>query len=470
MIDANVGQASLGIWDFCWSISNYIAMANLGVGSSINRFVAKYRAANEIENLRIAVSSVCFVQSIIASVVFIVICIVLACIEPVFGDKLGNQTYAARWIIGAIGLSMVIELITDGARGVITGCHRWDLLNGIQATTRAISVGLMLTSLLLGGGIIHLGIIHLILSATAAILRVYLAFRICPELVIGRKYVKLAQARVMLGFGINTVALGLPPLILVQTVSILVLANLGPAMVAVLARPIALVHHIESFVNKFSFLMTPMAGAMQGANKEEEVTQLVLMSTRYSAAFAFPLVSFLMVFGDEVLRIWMGASYVNWFLIATIASGNFLIITQGPIVRILIGVDLHGRIGFANMLIVFILFLLGVLYLEQFGWTLDRVGLVLTIPLIIGSGVFVPVYACKKLQIKFSEYILSIVRPTVCGFGFTGLLVITRVAYQEYGVPALIIGMTLSALTLAISYWFIVLTAAHKQRFIRSLI
>ena len=59
MIDRHIGQTSLGIWDFSWSLVNYFGLAGLGIGSSVNRYVAKYRAVNDIEGLRKAVSSVC---------------------------------------------------------------------------------------------------------------------------------------------------------------------------------------------------------------------------------------------------------------------------------------------------------------------------------------------------------------------------------------------------------------------------
>ncbi|MDA7754110.1 hypothetical protein N8933_03785 [Pseudomonadales bacterium] len=469
MIDANVGQESLGVWDFCWSITNYISMANLGVGSSINRFVAKYRAAGDVYKLRVAVSSVCFIQSIIAFFVLTTVCLILSFIPLMFGEQLGTQTTATRWIIGAVGLSLVIELITDGARGVITGCHRWDLLNGVLAATRAITIMFMLFALLFGGGIIALGLIHLVVSASSALLRVIIAFRICPELKVQTSYIKKEQAKKMLGFGINTVAIGLPPLILTQTASILILTNLGPTMVAVFARPIALVHHIESFVNKFSFLMTPMAGAIKGTDRESEARKLVLTSTRYSTAFTFPLLSFLVVFGDEVLILWMGHGYVNWVLIASLSIGNLLVITQGPIVRVLIGVDLHGQIGFLNLALVLIIFSLGTMYLNHIGWDLDKVGILVAIPLTIGSGVFIPLYACKRLNIELRGYLGAIIRPTLCGLGFTVSLLITRFAYLQEGLIGLMLGLTFSGLLLITSYWFIVIPPEHQKRLTASL-
>mgnify|MGYP001608045093 FL=1 len=72
MIDRHLGQVTLGIWDFCWSLVSYLNLAGLGIGSSVNRYVAKYRAANDIDKLRKAVSSVMCIQLIVAAVVLII--------------------------------------------------------------------------------------------------------------------------------------------------------------------------------------------------------------------------------------------------------------------------------------------------------------------------------------------------------------------------------------------------------------
>src|SRR5687768_777321 len=52
MIDRQSGQLALGVWDLCWSVVTYFGLANLGIGASVNRYVARYRATNDVEALR----------------------------------------------------------------------------------------------------------------------------------------------------------------------------------------------------------------------------------------------------------------------------------------------------------------------------------------------------------------------------------------------------------------------------------
>src|SRR4030088_142418 len=61
-IDRHVGQVGLGVWDFGWTAVNYFSLAQIGVGVSVNRYVARYRAARDNEGLSRLISSVMLIQ------------------------------------------------------------------------------------------------------------------------------------------------------------------------------------------------------------------------------------------------------------------------------------------------------------------------------------------------------------------------------------------------------------------------
>ena len=58
LIDGEIGQDALGVWDFAWSLIAYFGLVQGGVVSSVNRFVARYRAVNDVEGVNRAVSTV----------------------------------------------------------------------------------------------------------------------------------------------------------------------------------------------------------------------------------------------------------------------------------------------------------------------------------------------------------------------------------------------------------------------------
>jgi O-antigen/teichoic acid export membrane protein len=133
MIDRHIGQTSLGIWDFSWSLVSYFGLAGLGIGSSVNRYVAKYRAVNDIDGLRRAVSSVWCIQVVVSFVIVLATAVVASFIPLWFKERLGAEMKIAQWVVVLLGLSLAVEMAFDAFRGVMTGCHRWDFHNGLNA-------------------------------------------------------------------------------------------------------------------------------------------------------------------------------------------------------------------------------------------------------------------------------------------------------------------------------------------------
>ena len=57
MIDRRLGQELLGVWDFAWSLVSYFGLVQMGLTSSVNRYVARYRAVGDISGVNQVVSS-----------------------------------------------------------------------------------------------------------------------------------------------------------------------------------------------------------------------------------------------------------------------------------------------------------------------------------------------------------------------------------------------------------------------------
>ena len=67
-IDQTIGQVGLGVWDFGWTAVSYFYLAQIGVGVSINRYVALPGRTNA-EGLSRLISSAFLLQSTAAMVV-----------------------------------------------------------------------------------------------------------------------------------------------------------------------------------------------------------------------------------------------------------------------------------------------------------------------------------------------------------------------------------------------------------------
>lgn len=470
MIDEYIGQEQLGIWDFCWSLVSYLNLASLGVGSSVNRYVAKYRAAGETDALCRAISSVVVIQLIIGMVVIVATAGMVLVLPEFFADRLGDYLVDTQVAIAFLGLSLAVQMGLDAFRGVISGCHRWDLHNGVQAASYAVTIVGMLAALMHGGNIVSLAIVYFAGTVLGETARVILAFRVCPELRIRRAYASWTYGRQMMIFGGKVLLLGVPPLIVFQTVNVQIAAALGPAALAIFSRPVGLVRHSETLLAKFSYMLAPMAGSLQGANQQAEQRELLLYGARWSVALALPAALVLAVLGDPLIALWMGPSYVHAGLMPLLSLGMFLSIGHASMVQVLVGMNLHGRVGVVNAAWVFLALVVGVLVLNHVGWSLLGAGALMVCAIAPSYGILLPTYVCRRLHVSFREYMRKVfLLPSACGTVFVSILLGARMLLRNQPIGAVLTGVSVGGLVLGGLYWRLLLTGEQRAHVVSRL-
>lgn len=465
LIHDQIGQVMLGIWDLSWSTVNYLSLANLGLGSAVNRYVAKYRAVNDVAALNGAVSSVMAFQVVAGVLVLIAAMVVALSIPQWLGRAVSPHVGEAQWVVAILGTSVAVQMTFDAYRGVLTGCHRWDLHNSIHAGSYALTVAGMALTLFLGGGLVGLALVYLGGMTASEVVRARTAYRVCPELNVSVGRVSWTDGKRMLRFGANTIIAGLPPFLLVQTTNIMLASALGAAALAVFSRPIALLRHVETFLNKFSYVLTPMAGSMQSRGEEDKIRNLFVESSRYGVALALPAVLVLAIFGDVILGVWMGPDYAHGDLMAVLAFGYLLPASQSAGLRILVGMNRHGQIGWWGIGISISALVVGAVALRWMGWSEVRAALLIVIPLTIAQGVIAPVVACRELGISARKYVRDVfAAPVACNVVFAAILLVTRQYLPISDELAFLVGCSAGGLILAGLYWRFIFTAGVKQR------
>jgi O-antigen/teichoic acid export membrane protein len=288
------------------------------------------------------------------------------------------------------------------------------------------------------------------------------------ELSVKREFVNLKDIKKMFKFGFKSIITGVPSLLVSQTLNITTASILGPAALAVFARPKALIIHVSTFMNKFSFVLTPMVGSIQATEDVSKIREFLIESVKYSIAFTLPIIIFLALLGDHVLNIWMGPEYAHRNLILILSLGYFLPISQGPCLRVLMGINKHGKLAIVNLLLTLVLLPLGIFIVYQIGWSLVNVALLTSFILTLTLGVITPIFACKAIGIRLSEYIVkSFTKPVLIGLVLLIWLFLCRdlTGYSSYGIIGIaFFGQFLLMLVL---YWFFMIPANVKTSLLR---
>ena len=190
---------------------------------------------------------------------------------------------------------------------------------------------------------------------------------------------------------------------MIQTVNILIAAYLGPAVLAVFARPRSLIRQAAVFPEKYAFMLAPATAALSTGRSREELRRFVIEATRYGICIALPVMVLLAVDGGPLLKIWMGKAYSDASLILFLTLAFAAEVVYQPLNSLLLGLNLHGRPGFFSVVAAGCAVAASWCVL-RLGGGLDAVAIAVGIPWSIVNGLYLPFYVCRRLDIRLGRF------------------------------------------------------------------
>ena len=463
-IDHGLGRATLGIWDLAWSLVSYLNLLEAGIGSSVNRHVALHLAEGDLPGVNRVVSSVAIVQRIVGLVV-LGLTVAIALDLPLFlHDQPVSLMSDARWLVLILGTSVAFQFSGAIYTGVLTGCHRWATHHTIYACTNLINAIGMCWVLKAGFGIVALAVVHLAGEIFGRVARAVIAYRACPGLSIRVRNASRETIRAMMGFGGRMFVGQMSGVLMIQTVNVLIASHLGPAALALFARPRSLIRQAAVFPQKYAFMLAPASAALSTGRSQSELQRFVKDSTRYGICISLPVMIFLAIDGGLLLKVWMGGSYANASLMMLLTLGFTAEIVYQPLNNLVLGLNLHGRPGFVSLLAAVCAAAFTYIALAS-GGGMKAVAVAIGLPWSIANGIYLPYYTCRRLHISLVGFFKDVwTVPILCAIAFALALAIGRYLFPLRPMWAMASGGFAGALILIILYWLWVIPEESKVR------
>jgi len=470
MVDRRLGQELLGVWDFAWSLVSYFGWVQMGLNTSVNRYVARYRTLGDISGVNRVVSSASCLLGIIGLLVLGLTIVLSLLLPQLFGARLGENVRDTQWVVFFLGAGLAIQISLGAFSGVLTGCYRYKLVHIIGSGWHTLTTAGMILALLKGGSLPSLAVITFAGLVLTYSTKVVLAYRVFKDLRVRPSLIGWETIRKLFVFGGKRQIPAISRLLLNQTTSILIVAYLGPMALALYSRPRSLIRHVDALVNKMAMTLAPTTSSLQSTNDLEGIRMLLIKSVRYTFYLVLPLVLVLTVFGSPILHLWMGPRYANGLVPAILAVGYLATMVQVPALRILMGMNAHGRAGLAQFVASLCSVGLTVLVLGYLEWGLAGAAVAVTLPLTVMNVVCIPWLICRRVNLDVREYFLStMVGPMVHILPFAICLVCARLVFRNQLLAGLIWGGAAGSAILAVLYWQYVLPAQMKKRVVLGL-
>ena len=195
-----LGSTRYGVWTLVVSLTGYFGILDLGLRQSVGRFVARYMALHDEENVNRTISNAIAMLGLAGALGF------LGTVIANFGFGLFNvdpnfQT-DARIALLIAGVNISIALPMSVFNAVLFSLERFDVVTGITIVGALMRFTLVILVLSRGHGLIALALVTLVASTAEYVSAALCAKALYRPLLPRRSYVSWVGCKSLFTFGI----------------------------------------------------------------------------------------------------------------------------------------------------------------------------------------------------------------------------------------------------------------------------
>jgi O-antigen/teichoic acid export membrane protein len=432
-----MGDNAFSLWVLVFSLTGYYGVLDLGIRSSIVRYVARFAATRDEDNLAKFLSTSVAFYAFVSLVVLFLTGLGFFCLPSIFKIP-PDLLESSRVLFVLAGVSAALSFPLGVFASVLEGLQRFSWLHISQIGVTLLRGLLIAIALTRGGGLMAIGVITTAMTLVSYLIIMWLAYRAFP-LRFSSKAVDSKSFRQMLSYSAFVFMILVADKLRFQTGPILVGAMISSSAVAYFAIGSKLVEYSTSAVRSMAIVFTPMSSHLDATGDVVRLRQTLVLGSRACALVTFPLCAVIVILGRSIIEVWVGAHYLSSYLVLVILSvPRTLYLAQSPSTKILLGMGRHRTLATVLLLEGGINILLSILLSRHFG--IAGVALGTAIPLTVTSVFFLPRHVCHELDISLRTFLTqAYFLPLTLCVPLVGVLLFMRKEFPAAHYSSLVI-------------------------------
>ena len=405
-----LGDVAYGIWVLTVSTVGYLNLLDLGMQSSVLRFVSQGHTKGDHQGASEATSAALWVRLQISALALFISAI-LAFVFPHIFIIPSNYVADARKAILIVGLTTAATMALGVLGAVISALNRYDLQNYVNLLQTAIRVIGIVVVLRGGHGIVAIALCELTSVLVGKIVQVVIARKLYPELRINLGKPKKETLRKIWSYSAYTFLTTIAVQLVYQTDNVVVGAFVSAVAVTYYSIANSLCRYASQIITSMSGTFTPAASTYEAAGDTSSLLKLYRNGTRAMLVVSLPMMGTLAIRGSTFIGLWMGPKYAHSSgLVLTILSiPLFFSFANQTAVAIAFGTEQHKQMawwavgeGLSNLV-------LSVVLVRWYG--IYGVAIGTLVPSLIVQLGFWPRYISKLVGLSPLEVLWNIWRP-----------------------------------------------------------
>ena len=396
-----LGDEAFGIYVLVFSVTGYFGLLDMGIGTSLVRYVARFVARGEYEDLNRFLNTAFFSYCIAGSIALAGSLIVAVNVDSIF-HVAPPMHRTAQIVFVIVGMALGTGFPLGIFGGTLQGLQRFPTLDisGIcSAVTRALLVIIVLTH---GLGLIAVCLVTVGVRAIFPCFFAVLVFRAIP-LKLRWRYVSWNSFKTMANFSLPSFVIGIGTSLFIYSDEAIIGIFLSAVAVTYFSIAAKLARYSTSLTDAIGDLFYPLSSHFDAIGDMEGLRKILLKGSQSCGLIALPFLVLFAVLGKPIIDVWVGARYDSSYMILLILMVPLAVTkAQDPTRRIPYGMNRHRPLAIVRMAEGIANVVLAVVLVRRYG--LIGVALGTAIPMACTALFFYPPYLCRLLKVSVLRY------------------------------------------------------------------
>jgi O-antigen/teichoic acid export membrane protein len=398
-----LGDTAFGIWVLIFSVTGYYGLFDLGIRSSVIRYVSTYTATGDQEGLARLINTSLATYTGIGTVAMMV---TLAC--SLFVDRLfripPEFLTTARWLFLMFGAAVAFGFPTCVFGGVLEGTQRFYFVNLTNLISTLLRAGLIVLALTHGYGLLTVAFITVVLPILGSLVRAGIVLHILP-IRFGWKYVDRGSLREIANYSAVSFILMIAYKLRFKTDEIVIGTFLSVTAITYFSIGDRLLDYAAEVVSSLAQIFVPMSGQSHAKGDMNRLRTILVAGNRACALIILPITAVLIILGKSVITAWVGARYVSasYPVLLVLVIPMTFSLSQAASARILYGMARHRSLAWVTLMESAANLFLSIVLIRPFGIVGDAAGT--AIPLLCTTLFFLPRHLCRLLSVRIGTFL-----------------------------------------------------------------
>jgi O-antigen/teichoic acid export membrane protein len=467
----HLGDEAFGLWLLIFSLTGYYGIFDFGIRSSLVRYVSKFQATGEKDQLAKLVNTSLFTYTCVG-----LLLVIPTTLGAFYVGRLFHVPTAflrdARLLFLMVGYSLALGFPLGVSGGILEGLQRFYLMNWTNIVGTLARAVLIIYVLRHGLGLLSVALITVTLPLITAAVRAVIAQRLLT-IPYGWKYVDRGSLRQVANYGSVTFMIIVAARMRFKSDAVIIGSFLSAAAITHFSIGARLVDYAGEVVSSLAQIFTPMSSHFHATGDFKQLRRIFITGNRACALVMFPMTVALIIMGKSVIEAWMGARYVitSYPVLLILLIPSTIYQAQSTSNRMLFGMSLHKALAYVALMEGVSNVALSIFLVRPLGIVGDAIGT--AIPLACTALFFLPRHMCRQLGISIREFVYECYfYPAVLTAPMIAVLILMQHRFYAHRYPQLVLNLAAGIAAYGVGVGWYVLTRESfgiqlKDRFSR---